>query len=109
MCNETSLPSLRTAVLKRGSSINTSANPEAMSTPPQAQEEYEDVSDGDEMVTDIDTVTSDKNDSVASAAPHGGRSDEVARLTIEVGMASLSAVLYRIDSRIVSIVITCLQ
>lgn len=55
-----------------------------MSAPPQAQEEYEDVSDGEEMVTDIDAVTADKGDSLSPSAPQGGRSDEVARLTIEV-------------------------
>ena len=77
-----------------------------MSAPPQ--EEYEDVSDGDEMVTDIDAVTSDKGDSLTPSAPQGGRSDEVARLTIEVRSLADNGCC-RIDSCTVIVRLVCLQ
>ena len=68
-------------MLKRGTSVNVSTRPEATATPPE--EEYDEVSEEEDMVTDIDTVSTKK-------VPENGdlgedRGDEMARLTIEVG------------------------
>ena len=79
LCNQTSLPSLRPAVLKRGPSINAPTHPEATATP--LEEKYEEVSDTEEMVTDIDTVTTDRAEDDSNMEDKG---DEMARLTIEV-------------------------
>ena len=84
LCNQTSLPSWRPAVLKRGTSVNVPSHHEATATPPE--EEYEDISDHEDMVTDIDAVGRESEEGRRECGEDRG--EEMARLTIEVGEIS---------------------
>jgi ubiquitin carboxyl-terminal hydrolase 9/24 len=79
LCNQTSLPSWRPAVLKRGTSVNVPSHHEATATPPE--EEYEDISDHEDMVTDIDAVGRESEEGRRECGEDRG--EEMARLTIE--------------------------